>query len=136
MDWGVFWAFVFLMFVWVPLLCTWVFAIADLFLRHDLRWWSKAIWLLGILFFPLIGILVYAFTRPRTVSYGMVPTGYVQATPAGYPANYAAMTGTPVASPVSADADSQRLSVLSDLHDRGVINDDDYNRGRSMLLGA
>jgi uncharacterized RDD family membrane protein YckC len=53
-----------LLFVFIPLVLLWVFALADLFGRPDLGGWSKAIWLLVIIIIPILGALIYIGTRP------------------------------------------------------------------------
>ena len=59
-----FWDVFFLMFIWIPLACVWVFAIFDNFTRRDLSGWGKAGWLLAIVILPLIGTLFYLIFRP------------------------------------------------------------------------
>ena len=59
-----FWDVFFLMFIWIPLLLVWVFAIFDVFTRRDLSGWGKAAWLLAIVILPLIGTLLYLIFRP------------------------------------------------------------------------
>ena len=62
--WGVIgWIFwVFLLAIWFYLL---IVVFMDLFSRHDLSGWAKAAWTIGIIIFPLIGILIYLITRPK-----------------------------------------------------------------------
>jgi hypothetical protein len=47
----------------------WVFGIADLFLRHDLKGWQKAAWLLGFILFPALGVIVYLIARPHNLGW-------------------------------------------------------------------
>ena len=42
------WDVFFLMFIWIPMLFVWGFAIFDVFTRRDLSGWGKAAWLLAI----------------------------------------------------------------------------------------
>ena len=64
MDWDVFWSVLVVMFIIVPLLMIWGFTIVDLFTRPDIRGITKALWLFGIVFFPIIGTIAYFVTRP------------------------------------------------------------------------
>lgn len=50
-------------FVWVPLLLLWGFALADLFVRKDIRW-RKVAWLVFIVLLPVIGPITYLLVRP------------------------------------------------------------------------
>jgi hypothetical protein len=108
MDWDVFWSVLIVMFIIVPLLMIWGFTIVDLFTRPDLRGISKALWLFAIVFFPILGTIVYFLTRPA------------------YPMPRRTDTE------VMAD-DLSRLNVL---HDTGQLTDAEYQRQRDRLLMA
>jgi hypothetical protein len=58
-DWIVFF------FIVMPCLFAWGFALVDIFRREDMHGWQKAIWLVAVLIFPLVGTLVYYIFRPR-----------------------------------------------------------------------
>ncbi len=62
--WEVLWASFIVLFVFVPLVMLWVFALVDLFSRRDIRGWAKVLWLLLIIFLPLFGPLIYLLVRP------------------------------------------------------------------------
>lgn len=108
MDWDVFWSVLVVMFIIIPLLMIWGFAIVDLFWRSDLSGFGKVMWLLGILIFPFFGTLFYYITRPAVV----VPRGQAP------------------------DAVANTLSQLKSLHDSGDLSDSDYEMQRSRLLMA
>jgi len=59
-----FWDVFFLIFIWVPLIMVWVFALLDVFTRRTLSGWAKAAWVLAIVILPLIGTLLYLIFRP------------------------------------------------------------------------
>src|SRR5947209_20385684 len=59
-----FWNVFLLLFLFIPLLMLWFFAIFDVFRRHDIHGFAKALWLLAIVIFPWIGTLVYLIARP------------------------------------------------------------------------
>jgi hypothetical protein len=65
-----FWDVFFLMFIWIPLILVWAFAMFDVFTRRDLSGWGKAAWLLAIIIFPLIGVLCYMIFRPYNDTVG------------------------------------------------------------------
>jgi len=62
--WEVMWAGFLFFFIVVPIIMLWVFALADLFRRNDMKPISKVIWLLVIIFFPIFGALIYLLVRP------------------------------------------------------------------------
>ena len=47
-------------FIWIWLL---IMIFGDLFRSHDLSGWVKAIWVIGIIIFPFLGILLYLIVR-------------------------------------------------------------------------
>ncbi len=53
---------VFLFVVWFWLL---VVVFADLFRRHDISGWGKALWVIALLLFSYIGIFAYLITQGR-----------------------------------------------------------------------
>jgi hypothetical protein len=69
MNWEVFWAIMLGLFIFIPLLLIWLFAIVDLFGRADLGGFAKALWLLAILFLPILGTIGYYLFRPVGASY-------------------------------------------------------------------
>ena len=53
---------IFLFIVWFWLLIT---VASDLFRRHDISGWGKAIWIIGWIIFPLIFVLAYLIFQGR-----------------------------------------------------------------------
>ena len=53
---------IFIFVVWFWLLIT---VYMDLFRRHDISGWSKAIWVIGILVFLYLGVFAYLITQSR-----------------------------------------------------------------------
>ena len=97
--WGVIgWIFwVFLLAIWFYLL---IVVFMDLFSRHDLSGWAKAAWTIGIIIFPLIGILIYLITRPKPTQEEVAEAQAAEARAAGITA-------------------ADQLTQLSALHDQG-----------------
>ena len=52
------WFFLFLIEIWLMLS-----VFIDVFRSHDLRGWEKALWIIFVLFIPVIGILAYLIVR-------------------------------------------------------------------------
>ena len=53
---------VFVFVLWLWLLFT---VISDLFRRHDISGWGKAIWLIALVILPYISVLAYLITQSR-----------------------------------------------------------------------
>ena len=55
-----FWTTFAVLIVWIPLILLWGYALAELFKnRQHFSGWQIALWLLGIVFFPILGPAVY-----------------------------------------------------------------------------
>jgi hypothetical protein len=111
MDWGVFWSVFVVMFIVLPLVFIWGFAIVDLFTRPDLSGLAKVVWLLFIIFLPVLGTLFYFIFRP-TVAVDQTPE--IASAHAGYVAD--------------------KLTQLTDLKEKGVISQAEYDKQRSRVL--
>jgi uncharacterized membrane protein len=53
--------------IYIAVVCTWFFGLFDLFARGDLSGLQKGIWLLIVIFVPIIGVFVYFVLRPKEV---------------------------------------------------------------------
>jgi hypothetical protein len=122
--WGLIWLSLF-----IPLMFLWAFALWDIFSRQDLRGWAKALWAIAIVFFPLIGLLVYFIARPRdATTYGY--SGYADP----YNAQYTGAYG-PYRSPAPRSdygrasgpaPDANDMATLDRLHDTGTLSDEEF----------
>ena len=56
----VFAVFIFVLWFWLLIL-----VIGDLFRRHDISGWVKAIWVIALIVFPYLGIFAYLITQSR-----------------------------------------------------------------------
>ena len=110
MDWDVFWGVMFAMMIWIPLLMAWVFSIMHLFSRPDMSGVKKAIWFLLILFLPIIGTVCYFIFTPSVLT-GERPPGQAQ--------NWNELPS--------------RVSVLSDLRSQGVISQEQFDQGLTVV---
>lgn len=69
--WNDFWS-VFVWFFWIYVLMAYFFAlfsvIGDIFRDHTLNGWGKALWLIFLIFLPILALLVYVIARGRGMS--------------------------------------------------------------------
>ena len=114
--WGVIgWIFwVFLLAIWLYLL---IVVFMDLFSRHDLSGWAKAAWTIGIIIFPLIGILIYLITRPKPTQEEVAEAQAAEARAAGVTA-------------------ADQLTQISALHDQGKLSDEEYAAEKKKIIGS
>ncbi len=114
-------AMFFLLFFWIFIL---IQIIIDIFRSHDMGGFAKALWLVGILIFPLLGVLIYLIARG-----GKMHERQVQAVQAQQKAmdQYIKETAT---SGSSAD----ELAKLADLKNKGVLSDAEFEAQKAKLL--
>ena len=53
---------IFIFVLWFWLLIT---VFSDLFRRHDVSGWAKAVWVIALILFPYLGIFIYLITQHR-----------------------------------------------------------------------
>jgi Short C-terminal domain/Phospholipase_D-nuclease N-terminal len=114
---------VFLSIMWFFLWILWFVllfrVIVDIFRSRDLSGVGKAGWLAFAIILPFLGVFVYLIARGGKMADREVAQAEAQ------DAAYRAQAGGSTA---------DELAKLSDLHDRGVINDADYERGKDKVL--
>ena len=110
-------AFLFL-WIWIA-----VGVVFDIFRSHDLSNGAKAMWVLLIFVFPLIGVLGYLIARGHTLHEHQTQDREQ------YDAFRQLMRG-PLAGGTADD-----LHKLADLRDRGVLSDEEFERAKAKVLG-
>jgi ABC-type transport system involved in cytochrome bd biosynthesis fused ATPase/permease subunit len=124
---NVFWS-MFVFFLWIIWIWVLISIFIDIFRSHDLSGVAKALWVLFVLFIPLVGVLVYLIARGGKMHEHAAQDArqqdqefrqYVQQAAASSPASTA-----------------DQLSKLADLRDRGVISAEEFEREKAKVLAA
>ena len=117
-----FWENFFLFLIFLPLALIWAFALIDIFRRDDIGGGWKAVWVACVILVPFVGTLIYLITRPA----GATKEERVAIDEASrdFVAKYSPSTT------------AEQLQMLSDLHDRGKLTDDEFAAEKARLLGA
>jgi len=115
--------FVFFLFVaWIWVLIT---VVADVFRSKDLGGFAKAIWVLGIIIIPWLGVLAYLLVRGDGMAErNAQAAAEVQAMHRAYIQD--------VAGPSTAD----ELAKLAELKEKGVITEDELRAQKAKLLSG
>jgi predicted PurR-regulated permease PerM len=64
---NIMWTF-FVIFVWISWFWLLITIVVDVFRRHDIGGFMKAVWLVVLVFLPLIGVIVYLITQSRSMA--------------------------------------------------------------------
>jgi Short C-terminal domain/Phospholipase_D-nuclease N-terminal len=108
-----------LLFLWIWIAVGVVF---DIFRSHDLSNLAKALWVLLIIVFPLIGVLGYLLIRGHTMHEHQ----------ASDRAQFEAFRRFRQGEAPGGTADE--LHKLADLKDRGALTDEEFERAKAKLL--
>jgi uncharacterized membrane protein YcjF (UPF0283 family) len=130
-------------FGWVLWLMLMFWIITDIFRSDDLSGWAKAAWLFGVIILPLVGILIYLIARGGSMRERQEARARAQdAAFRDYVRQAAATDGTASAASAGAAAPagnggastaSDELAKLASLHQRGVLNDEEFARAKSRV---
>jgi ABC-type multidrug transport system fused ATPase/permease subunit len=120
---GAFWT-IFMIFLWVIWFWILITVFIDIFRSHDLSGWGKALWFVFVLFFPLIGVLVYLIVRGGKMHERAVRQAQQQEE------QFRGYVQEAAGPPSSAD----QLAKLADLRDRGVITAEEFDREKAKIL--
>src|SRR5262245_17802498 len=114
------WFFLFVIWIWIL-----ITIFSDIIRSHDLHGGGKALWTIFIILVPFLGCFIYLIARGNKMQERAIEDAkkrdaqmrdYVQSVSTG---------GT------AAD----ELAKLADLHDKGVLTDDEYAAAKAKALG-
>jgi ABC-type multidrug transport system fused ATPase/permease subunit len=119
----IFWTMleIFIFVIWIYLL---FIIFVDIFRSHDLKGWAKALWLIFIIILPFLGILIYLIARGGKMHERAAQAAQAQQQAFDSYVKEAAGSN-------SAD----QLAKLSELKDKGVLTDAEFNTEKAKLLG-
>src|SRR5271157_1246994 len=120
---GAFWT-ILMIFLWVIWFWILITIIIDIFRSHDLSGWAKALWFVFILFFPLIGVLVYLIARGGKMHEHQVRQAQLQEE----------QLRSYVQQAAGSQSSADQLAKLADLRDRGVITAEEFDREKAKIL--
>jgi ABC-type multidrug transport system fused ATPase/permease subunit len=122
---GIFWTMLefFILFLWIWLL---IMIFADIFRSHDMNGWVKALWVIFVIILPFLGILVYLIARGGSMHERAAAAAAQQQKAFDQYVKQAAGTS-------SSSADE--LAKLSDLKQKGVLTDAEFEAQKAKLLG-
>jgi len=112
------WFFLFVIWIWIVIMI-----LIDIFRSHDIRGWVKAIWLVFILVFPLIGVVVYLLVRGGSMH------ERAQKEAASSQRDF-----DDYVRQVAGPSTASELAKLTELKQSGAISDEDYEKAKAKIL--
>jgi hypothetical protein len=122
---NLFWT-IFLVFVWVMWFWILITVFIDIFRSSDLSGWGKALWFLFVLLIPLVGVLVYLIARGGSM--------HDRAARVAEQQDAAVRSYVREAAAPESASPADQLAKLADLHDRGVITDQEFAQEKAKVL--
>jgi len=117
---AILWFFLFLVEIWLM-----ITVFIDIFRSNDLKGWQKALWVIPVLVFPLLGVLLYLIVRGTKMRAHQMQT--LEENEQAF-RRYLQREVGPRFSP------AEELNRLADLRDRGEITADEYRRLKARVL--
>ena len=120
---SIFWTllWIYLIFAWFMLLFS---VVADIFRNHEMRGFSKAIWLVVVILIPFLGVLIYALAHGDEMSQRRLAEAQAQ--------DAAARAYVKDAAGTTSHAD--QISQLAALRDQGTISEAEFAAGKAKIL--
>jgi len=107
--------------IWIYLI---ILVFMDIFRSHDMGGFAKALWVIGIIFFPLLGVLIYLIARGGSMHERSVRQAEAQKAQFDEYVRETASTASP----------ADQLATLANLHDQGKLSDEDYEKAKAKIL--
>jgi len=121
----IFWTMLefFLFFVWIWLL---IVVFGDIFRSHDMGGVAKAVWVIFLIIFPILGVLIYLLVRGGSM--------HERAERAMAQQQKAFNDYVRHASGAPAHGTADELAKLADLKEKGVISDAEFEAQKAKIL--
>ena len=117
--WTILIIFVFVAWIWVL-----ISVVIDVF-RNDISGWSKALWVLFIVFLPILGVLAYLIVHGSDMSQRQMDR-----------ATEAQEAQDEYIRDVAGSTQADELAKLASLRDQGVLSADEYQAQKAKLLAV
>lgn len=120
---SIFWTllWIYLIFAWFMLLFS---VVADIFRNHEMRGFSKAIWLVVVILIPFLGVLIYVLAHGDEMSQRRLAEAQAQDAEARAYVKDAAGT----------TSHADQISQLAALRDQGTISEAEFAAGKAKIL--
>jgi hypothetical protein len=119
--WSMLWFFFFIIWIWLLIV-----VFSDIFRSHDMGGWGKALWVIGIIIFPYLGILVYLIARGGS----MHERALQQAKQYDQAAQQYIRDAAGSASP------TEELEKLNSLKSQGVIDQAEFDKLKAKIVSG
>jgi hypothetical protein len=120
--WSILWFFLFFLWIWLV-----ITIFSDVMRNRDLSGWGKALWAIGIIVLPFLGVFLYLIVNGSSMNQ--------RAEADARDADEAAQAYIRQAVGTSASP-SEELSKLADLHSDGKLTDAEYEQAKAKVFAS
>jgi ABC-type multidrug transport system fused ATPase/permease subunit len=117
------WIFLFIIWIWLLII-----VFADIFRSRDLSGWGKALWVLGIIIIPWLGVLIYLIARGGKMHERQAQQAQAQEQAFRQYVQETAAT--------TSGGSADELAKLADLREKGVISDAEFQAQKAKILAS
>jgi Short C-terminal domain/Phospholipase_D-nuclease N-terminal len=122
---NVFWTII-IVFAWVAWFWVLIIVISDLFSRHDIGGWAKALWMLFVIVVPFLGVFIYVISQGKGM--GERRDKQVQASQQEFDSY--------VRQVAASDGPADQIAKAKQLLDDGTIDQAEFDRLKAQALAA
>jgi hypothetical protein len=120
---NIFWTII-IVFAWVAWFWVLIMIISDLFSRHDIGGWGKALWMLFVIIVPFLGVFVYLIAQGKGM--GERRVAQVQASQQEFDSY--------VRQVASSEGPADQIAKAKQLLDSGTIDQAEFDRIKAQAL--
>jgi ABC-type multidrug transport system fused ATPase/permease subunit len=112
---------VFLFIIWIYLIFV---VFLDIFRSHDMGGLAKALWVIGLIIFPFLGVFIYLIARGGKMHERAAQAAQAQQQAFNAYVQDAAGSNT-----------ADQLATLADLKEKGALTEDEFAAQKAKILG-
>jgi Short C-terminal domain/Phospholipase_D-nuclease N-terminal len=123
--WNVFWD-ILLLFAWIIWFWLLITVFSDVFRRHDIGGWAKALWIIFVIILPYFGVLIYLIVEHQ----GMADRNVKQAQAAQQQFDQYVQSVAATSDP------AEQIAKAKQLLDSGTISQSEFDQLKAKALTA
>ena len=118
--WSILWFFLFFMWIWLV-----ISIFADIIRARDMSGWAKALWTIGIIILPFLGVFLYLIVNGGNMSRRAQDDAIEQEKAVQAYIRDAAGTSP-----------TDELAKLAELHGSGKLSDAEYEQAKTKIISG
>ena len=122
---NIFWTII-IVFAWVAWFWVLIMIISDLFSRHDIGGWGKALWMLFVIIVPFLGVFIYLIAEGKGM--GERRAAQIQDAQQQFDAH--------VRQVAASEGPAGQIEKAKALLDAGTIDQSEFERLKAQALGS